>query len=326
MNKIAVIDCGTNTFNLLVADLTDSGWQVVFQNKLPVKLGEGGFEEKIIKPSRFVRGLDALYCHLNNSKNFQCDHVYAYATSAIRETSNGREFVATAKRLFGLDIEIIAGEREAELIYEGVRLSMNLGSQCNLIMDIGGGSTELIIANENEIFWKQSFLLGVSRLFDLVKPEDRFSKADQEYLDRILHQELQPLKDALQKFPVKRLIGASGSFDTLLSMYHNKLKNHEVVYELHSVIPLSSFSEIHGWLLKSSLDERMKHPAIPGIRAEYMPLSSFLANFVIKLSGVEILEHSAYSLKEGAMMEIHERLGPGERDTSSGESESAPFE
>jgi|LakMenEpi03Aug12_release.lakeMendotaPanAssembly.Ray.scaffolds.fasta_scaffold230699_1 exopolyphosphatase/guanosine-5'-triphosphate,3'-diphosphate pyrophosphatase len=308
MNKIAVIDCGTNTFNLLVAEITDAGWQVVFQNKLPVKLGEGGFEDRIIRPGRFARGLDALYCHVNNIHNFQCARVYAFATSAIRETTNGRAFVSTAKKLFDLDIEIIEGGREAELIYEGVQLSMDLGAQNNLIMDIGGGSTEFIIANRDEILWKQSFLLGVSRLFEMIRPDDRLAKTDQDYLDKILKQELEPLRDALERLPVKRLIGASGSFDTMLTMHLHKLKKQDEGFGKHTMIPLASFNEIHGWLLRSSLDERIKHPAIPGIRAEYMPLSTCLTNYVLKLCKAETLEHSAFSLKEGAMKEIREKL------------------
>lgn len=307
MNKIAVIDCGTNTFNLLVAELTEESWQVIFQNKIPVKLGEGGFADQVIRPGRFVRGLDALYCHVTNIGNFSCDHVYAYATSAVRETTNGQAFVSQAKKLFGIDIEIIGGDREAELICEGVQMSMDLGSQHNLIMDIGGGSTEFIIASKDRIFWKQSFLLGVSRLHELVQPEDRLSGDDIDYLDVLLGRELEPLRQALLEFPVKRMVGASGSFDTMLTMYLHRLKKQDEGNARHSVIPLPAFEEIHQWLMKSSLQERLSHPAIPGIRAEYMPLSSKLADYALKLSGAEVLEHSAFSLKEGAMKEIREK-------------------
>ena len=86
--RLAIIDCGTNTFNLLVADTSDSGWSVVYQNKLPVKLGAGGFANHEITPSRFVRGLDALFCHKHNILNFECHHIHVFATSAIREAKN----------------------------------------------------------------------------------------------------------------------------------------------------------------------------------------------------------------------------------------------
>jgi exopolyphosphatase / guanosine-5'-triphosphate,3'-diphosphate pyrophosphatase len=304
LNRIAVLDCGTNTFNLLIADVEGEKWSVIFQNKLPVKLGAGGFEDGVIRPGRFVRGLDAVQCHKQNILNFQCTNVFAFATSAIRETANGQDFVRQVKHLFDLDIEVINGDREAQLICEGVQLSMDLGLEKSLIMDIGGGSTEFIIANKNEIFWKRSFLLGVSRLFELVSPEDRLSKVDLDYLDTILNRELLPLLTAVKEHGVERLIGSSGSFDTLLSIYHYIKKNIGVVEELHSVIPLGEFKSMHNWLIKSSLDERLKHPAIPGIRAEYMPLSSCLVKFVLDKTGIKMLEHSAYSLKEGAMHEI----------------------
>lgn len=307
-NRIAIIDCGTNTFNLLIADVEGAKWSVVFQNKLPVKLGAGGFEEGVIRPERFVRGLDAVQCHKQNILNFQCSHAFAYATSAMRETSNGKDFVQQVKKLFDVEIEVIDGDREAQLICEGVQQSMDLGDEKCLIMDIGGGSTEFIIANRNEIFWKKSFLLGVSRLYELVSPGERLCNDDLQYLETILNRELLPVIEEVKEFDVKRLIGSSGSFDTLLSIYHYNKKNVGVVEELHSVIPYHDFQSLHNWLFKSSLEERLLHPAIPGIRAEYMPLSSCLVKFVLDKTGIKMLEHSSYSLKEGALYEIIRRL------------------
>ena len=157
MKKIAVIDCGTNTFNLLVAEVTRESWSVLFHNKVAVKLGEGGFDDGVIQRHRFARGLDALLVHKSAIDNLQCDYTFAFATSALREASNGKAFIDRAKELFGIEIELISGDREAELICHGVRKSMNLGTNPVCIMDIGGGSTEFIIANSDTIFWKKSY-------------------------------------------------------------------------------------------------------------------------------------------------------------------------
>lgn len=306
--RIAIIDCGTNTFNLLVSDTSVGKWDVVFQNKLPVKLGAGGFEEHRILPGRFVRGLDALYCHKENIRNFQCEKVFAFATSAIREASNGGDFVIQARALLGIDIEIIDGNREAELIYEGVHQTVVFDEKPCLIMDIGGGSTEFIVANKEGILWKQSFQLGVSRLNDLVKPEIKFTQTDTDYLQRILTSELEPLVQAIQKNNVTQLIGSSGSFDTLLMLYIHNTKKDPSEVELANNIPLSAFREIHRWLMNSTFEDRLKHSAIPSMRAEYMPLASYLVSFVLQQGKFESLRHSAYSLKEGAMLDIIEHM------------------
>jgi exopolyphosphatase/guanosine-5'-triphosphate,3'-diphosphate pyrophosphatase len=307
VKKIAVIDCGTNTFNLLVAEVSPEGWSVIFHNKVAVKLGEGGFEERVIHPHRFARGLDALLVHKSAIDNLQCDHTFAFATSALREAKNGQEFTAKAKRLFGIDIELISGDREAELICEGVRSSMTLGDKPVCIMDIGGGSTEFVIANASEIFWKKSYLLGVSRLTDRIQPSDRIETTQLRELESILHDELSDLKEALNLHKVDRLVGSSGSFDTLRSM-HFRDSLGDAIPELHADIPLSGFQSIHQWLLKSSLSDRAKHPAIPSIRAQYMPLAAHLVYFVLGYHSFKTLTHSAYSLKEGAIQSIIAKL------------------
>jgi exopolyphosphatase/guanosine-5'-triphosphate,3'-diphosphate pyrophosphatase len=307
VKKIAVIDCGTNTFNLLVAEVTRDGWSVLFHNKVAVKLGEGGFDEKVIHPHRFVRGLDALQVHKAAIDNLQCDFVFAFATSALREASNGNDFVAKAKRLFDIDIELISGDREAELICEGVRRSMSLGEEPVCIMDIGGGSTEFVIANDHEIFWKKSYLLGVSRLTDSIQPSDRIESQQLRQLEQVLHEELADLKEMLKAYKVERLIGSSGSFDTLRSM-HFRDGIGETIASLYADIPLAGFQTIHQWLLKSSLADRAKHPAIPSIRAQYMPLAAHLVYFVLGFHPFSQLTHSAYSLKEGAIHSIIDKL------------------
>ena len=304
--RLAIIDCGTNTFNLLVADTSEGNWHVVFQNKLPVKLGTGGFVSHEITPTRFVRGLDALYCHKQNILNFECAHTYVFATSAIREALNGRQFVNQVRELFGFEVSIIDGDREAELIYKGVARTIDLGERPTLIMDIGGGSTEFIIAYLSKVYWKRSFLLGVSRLHDQLTPSPRMTLEESKKLHALLDAELAPLKEAIARFDVRRLVGSSGSFDTLFELYVEGTHQKGIEQGLSNEIPMETFPGIHAWLMGSSFEERMKHPVIPSIRAEYMPLASYLVNFVLTLGQFEKLYHSAYSLKEGAIIDLLE--------------------
>src|SRR5205807_1553936 len=107
---------------------------------------------------------------------------------------------------------------EAELIYLGVRQAVKLDMHPVLIMDIGGGSTEFIIANQEKIFWKQSFPLGCSVLKQRFHHHEPIAAAEQVNLVCHLQNELQSLAQQIQNFPVKHLIGASGSFDTLAQM------------------------------------------------------------------------------------------------------------
>ncbi len=302
--KIAVIDCGSNTFNLLIAEANQAGWNTVFQNKLPVKLGSGGYQSKEIKPDRFIRGLDSLLAHSINIKNFGCERVFAYATSAIRDASNGADFLAKAQEITGLKIEIIDGDKEAELIYQGILQTIEPTEKSFLVMDIGGGSTEFIIANKEGIQWKHSFKLGVSRLFDWFKPNDPMTREEIKAVEQKLHEDLVPLAEALQQFPTDMLIGSSGSFDTLLELYFHGRGISTAEIKLSNEILISAFPHIYDWIVRSTYHQRLVHPVIPAIRAEYMPLSVILMSYVLKTYKFKKLIHSGYSLKEGAMNEI----------------------
>src|SRR5688500_10113077 len=121
-SRVAIIDLGTNTFHLLIADITvGQNPVVVHQETLAVKLGEGGISEGIISPEAFERGIKALISFKGSIDKYQVTTVRSAATSAIRSAANRTGFIDKVKIETGLDLEIIEGEREAELIYEGVK-------------------------------------------------------------------------------------------------------------------------------------------------------------------------------------------------------------
>ena len=152
--RVAVIDLGTNTFNLLIADVDKQNktFSKVFNEKIASKLGRGGINNRIIVPEAFQRGVEALTQQKQIIDTYNCEKVFAIATSAIRNAENGPDFVSTVKRKLGISIQVISGDEEAELIYKGNRLACDI-SQKSVILDIGGGSNEFIIADSEKIYW-----------------------------------------------------------------------------------------------------------------------------------------------------------------------------
>ena len=306
--RVAIIDCGTNTFNLLVKEKVEGKWKTLFKTKLPVKLGAGGFSENVLMPNRMARGVDALYSYKNVIDSLEVKDVRVFATSAVREASNGNVFVAKVKKHLNFDMEVISGDREAELIFEGVVQTTGEIKEDFLIMDIGGGSTEFIFVRDQKPLWRKSYLLGVSRLHGMLNPASRINQDDVNRLRTHLNKELQDLISFLKENPVKILVGSSGSFDTLFDMYQfakskdsakddsqdsSKVKLNE--------IPFSSYPSIHQWLVGSTLEERLRHPSIPQMRAEYMPLSTYLVKFILEQSNFNKIFQSEYALKEGVL-------------------------
>ncbi len=232
------------------------------------------------------------------------DLVKAFATSAIRDASNGDDFVRKAKSDAGLDIEVISGDREAELIYKGIRESILLYNDKVVMLDIGGGSNELVIADKERIYWKHSFPLGVIRIKEVLQPQDPMSDDDLMRYHELLDESLAPFFDQITLYNPSLLIGSSGSFDTLREMIYPEDDGVLPAMEL----TMAGFSELHQRLLSSSLDERLKMPGMSRMRAEYMVLGSIFVDYIIKRASIKELYHSAYSLKEGYMSEVAEQL------------------
>ena len=210
---IAVIDCGTNTFHLLIADISDDSFKILFRKNLAVKLGEGGISSNKIAREAFNRGIDALKEFAADMKQFVIDKQLCYATEAIRRATNGNDFVEDAKKQSGITLEIIDGLREAELIYSGVSHAVPFGKEKVLIMDIGGGSTEFVIAGNGNILWRQSFPLGAALLLDMFKPSDPIHDVQVKLITEHINSVLLPLAEALKQHGnVNTLVGSAGSF------------------------------------------------------------------------------------------------------------------
>jgi exopolyphosphatase/guanosine-5'-triphosphate,3'-diphosphate pyrophosphatase len=228
---LAVIDCGTNTFNLLIVEVKNAAYTKVFNTRMPVKLGEGTINKGYIDTVPFNRGINALTEFKKHLVKFKVTKTLAFATSAIRDAKNGLDFVYKTKLDLDIDINVIDGNREAELIYLGNKLAADIDQKLVLIMDIGGGSTEFILANREQIFWKQSFLLGAARLLERFSISNPITETEIKIIYDYLFNELQPLFEAIKLFPTGELIGSSGAFDSIIEMIHGELNGEELTKE-----------------------------------------------------------------------------------------------
>lgn len=299
--RIAIIDMGTNTFNLLIAELhSQNGFSIIHHSKLGVMLGKGGINSKIITEKAYSRGMNAIGAHYDVIKQHQVTVAKAFATSAIRTASNGKTLVDEIISKYNIEVEIIDGDREAELIYKGVSASMNIGEQRILVMDIGGGSNEFIICDGSRIYWKQSFPLGMSRLIERFSPSDPITGTETAAIECFLDEKLIPLWNAITTFKPSLLVGSSGSFDT----YRNILFYGKDNMQNARNIDLSDYHELHHLFLKSTLQQRLQIKGMDELRAEMIVLASILTNLVLNRSGILKVMQSNFALKEGAVVEI----------------------
>lgn len=134
--QFAVIDCGTNVFNLLIAEINEGALKIAAVHKISVQLFKGSQTTTHISEARMIRGLDAIQSFLHTVKSHQIQHIKCVATSAVRDAENGQEFVQLVREKTSLQIEVISGEEEAKLIYYGVQFSGMLDQRkhCSLIL------------------------------------------------------------------------------------------------------------------------------------------------------------------------------------------------
>lgn len=304
--KIAILDLGTNTFNIFIAEIfPDKTFKKIYKSKISVKLGEGGINNNHIEEKPFRRGIKALLKHHKTIKEFGAERIFAFATSGIRSADNGNNFVKQAKEKTGIDIEVISGNREAELIYYGVRSAVKMHHSPSLIIDIGGGSTEFIIATKKEILWKQSFLLGAARLLEKFKPSDPIKASEVKLIENYLEENLHPLFEALKKNPATELIGSSGSFDSLAEMiayrfYDIELLKGRTEYDFN----LEDCKKMYDIILKSTTNDRMHMKGLTKMRVDMIVVSAIFVDYIILRLGLQKMRLSKHSLKEGVLWEL----------------------
>jgi exopolyphosphatase/guanosine-5'-triphosphate,3'-diphosphate pyrophosphatase len=303
-NRIAIIDLGTNTFHLLIAEGNGRGYNIIYRDRLAVKIGMGGINDGVITESAFQRALLAMQSFKNSIDRHGVRASYAFGTSALRNARNGKEMAERIKGVTGIEVNIIPGELEAHYIYLGVRAALGLGHDKNLIIDIGGGSVEFIIADHDEVFWKQSFEIGAQRLLEKFQKHDPILAAEINQLEMYFDQSLQPLWAVLQKYNPAILVGSSGTFDTLSDIFcitHDIQKSPE---EIETPLTLEGFYDIHREILLKNRQERMEIPGMIEMRVDMIVVACCLIKFLLEKHPFNRMRVSTYSLKEGVLAHL----------------------
>jgi exopolyphosphatase / guanosine-5'-triphosphate,3'-diphosphate pyrophosphatase len=304
MAKLAIIDMGTNTFHLLIAEAEGESYTITHRERLSVKIGMGGINKGIITPEGIQRALVAMQSFNNVIEREHVKKVYAFGTSAIRNARNCDEVVTNIKFVTGIDVNVISGDQEAEFIYMGVKSALGLGNDKSLIIDIGGGSVEFIIGNNDHIFWKKSLEIGAQRMIDRFQKNDPITLPEIETLDRYFEAELTVLFEALQEHTPHIMVGSSGTFDTLSDIFCIQHDIHKSSEEVETPLTLEGFYAIYHDILKKNRDQRMQIPGMIDMRVDMIVVASCLIRFLLEKHPFNRIRVSTYSLKEGVLSSL----------------------
>ena len=306
--KQAIIDLGTNTFHLLIAEKQlNQPYTTLFRESRPAKIGQAGINQGIITEAGIDRALAVLSYFRQKLDEFGVlpEQVVATGTSAIRVARNQAEFIERVRQATGILIGVISGEQEADYIYHGVRTAGALSEQTALIMDIGGGSVEFILGNQNRIFWKQSFEIGGQRLRERFMSTDPIDSFSIRRLHDYFQEQLLPLANAIHQYTPAVLVGSSGSFDTLVDMWFMDERGYlpppdQTAFDL----PVSEFYGAYELLITRNHTERMQIPGMIKLRVDMIVVAVCLIEYVLKTYGITQIKTSTYSLKEGILASL----------------------
>ena len=300
--RICVIDLGTNSFHAVLVDTYPNGsFKVVDRMKDMVRLGDSGLVEHRLSDEAMERAMKALRRIHLLSKGWEAREFLAFATSAIREATNGGAFIERVRREIGLRIRPISGEQEARLIFQGVRRAVDMPDP-SLIMDVGGGSVEFIVVVDQQPVFATSLKLGAARLTEQFVTTDPLSDAERATLREHIDTTLAPVIEACATHNVETVVGSSGTMKSLavLCCSLNGAYSQSV---FQRPIPTDTIRSGLRWVLNASRKKRMDHAAIDARRADQIGAGAALVNALLDhVPSVRQMRVSPNALREGMVV------------------------
>lgn len=307
--KLAAIDIGTNSIHMVVVRvLQKRNFEVIDRVKKMAKLGAGVFATNRLSDLAYKTGLDTIERYVHLAEELGVDDIITAATSATREAQNGEAFLSEVVRRTGIRPRIISGKEEARLIFLAVRNAIALAPDENaLVLDIGGGSTEAVVGNHDDVLFGTSMKLGVLRLLDMFPDKGAIGEESRSVLEshiRFIAQN--PLSQAKQA-GFTRVIGTSGTIRTLGEAAY--LKHHEQSLQTLNaqVVALSEIEDITDRLIDLKPSKREKIDGVNSKRSDAIHLGGVLLVQLLKMAEVSELTLCEASLREGLIIDYIDR-------------------
>ncbi|MBZ0160844.1 Ppx/GppA phosphatase family protein [Candidatus Methylomirabilis sp.] len=310
MAVYAAIDVGTNTLRLLVADAVSADrFTILHAEQTIARLGEGLMPSRRLQDAPSRRSLAVLKRFAETARRFKALHVAAVATSAVREASNREEFIAAVLRESGLRLRVIDGNEEARLTLLGVRHGLRLGSSRVLAMDIGGGSTEFILANGEAIEAIVSTGLGVVKLTEAHLKSDPPTPGELKAVEQVVADRASRLRTELPDLEGTALIGTAGTPTTLAAIDLGLTVYAPDRVDGHRLSMTRTRQLLHA-LVTRPLAERSKIPPLEPGRADLIVAGTTLVVTVMGVLGYDELMVSDSGLREGILLDLLGQQAP----------------
>ena len=301
---VAFIDIGTNSVRLLLVRLQPNhAYTILTQLRQIVRLGEGEFANQHLQPEAMARTVAVARQFAELARANGADDIVAVATAATREAANQDVFVTCLRAEAQLDVHVISGPEEARLIYLGVSHGMHLGERQAWFIDIGGGSTEVIIGSQRQHAYVESLKLGAIRLTTHFLPDERGPVPLQTYeaMQRyVRHQAARTLRE-MRAYRIDLAIGSSGTIRNVADVAARHV--HQRPLQQDDVLTYAHLQQVVALLAALSLEERRKVPGLQPERADIILAGAAILDAFMQELGVTDLHVSEHGLREGLLVD-----------------------
>lgn len=316
---IAAIDIGTNSFHMVVARVGEVGdgsagqhrsgptFEVIEREKELVRLGSGSGDMKRLEPEAIDRGVAALV-RLARVAAIHDAEIHAVATSAVREAENADVFIERARLEAGVEVEVIAGVEEARLIHLGVLQAVPVFDRRLVLIDIGGGSTEILVGEQGETLAAGSLKLGAIRLTRRFFKGEHAHPSAVESCRRHVRSVLAPMVREVEPLGFEVAIASSGTAETVASMAHARRGGAPLRTFNNFELTATEVTEVVRALAKAdSVEERRRLPGIDPARADIILGGAIVLEQAVLELGIETLIISDNALREGVLLDALSR-------------------
>jgi exopolyphosphatase / guanosine-5'-triphosphate,3'-diphosphate pyrophosphatase len=304
--RASVLDLGSNSFHVLVADLDEGRVLPVLRQREMLHLGAVVARHGIVPPADRARALDTVAHLAELARRAGAVEQHAVATSALRDAEDGAEVIADLAAAAGTEVRVLDGFEEARVGYLGVRAAVAVRAEPVLVLDLGGGSLELTVGAGDEVRWSTSLPLGASRLSTLVDA-DPLTAGDLEVLRARVDRHLDPVVDALAQQAPATTIAVGG---TVRAMARIAARDRGVwlpatLNQLR--ITVTELDELRDRLVGLDLDGRLAVPGMKDRRADHLHVAAIVLTRVLERLGTTTVTISDWGLREGLLLDAHAR-------------------
>jgi exopolyphosphatase / guanosine-5'-triphosphate,3'-diphosphate pyrophosphatase len=303
---ISFIDLGTNSARLLIARIySNHSYSVLRRQKNIVRLGEGSFAQGVIPEDAIGRAIGICKKYLEISQNFNVNEIHAVATSAARDADNGQDLIHRIKSDTGLDLKIISGEEEARLIYLGVSNNLNLDDKLCMFMDIGGGSTEIIVGSRFDYVYLKSLKIGALRTHFRFMSNSKTGVIDQAKRDEIrkfVRSKITYPKAEILGHSIEKVYGSSGTIRALISLAE-KSRDKGIISKDEEYADISEIENVMITLCGMSIEERQKISGLNPERADIIAAGAIILHTIMKEMKIRRIYPTDSSLRDGMLFD-----------------------